>query len=53
MIYRLDVIFSITHSVRGIFAYIGRGISEEDTKLHTMSGTWKMGMADCFYVTLG
>ena len=63
VIYRLDIIFNITHVVQVVvskFNFCQRdicisveGYPKRDTKLHTMSGSWKTAIADCFYVTLG
>ena len=64
VIYRLDIIFCITHVAqllvskinffcqRHISRYLQRDLLKRNTKLHTMSGSWKMAVADC-YVTLG
>ena len=59
VIYRLDLIFGITHVVQLMVSEINlfcQRISVEeyrkkDTKLHIMSGSWKIAMAYCFYVT--
>ena len=60
VIYRLDIIFSITYVSkinlfwqRDICSYPWRDIGREIPKLHTMPESWKKAMADFFYVTLG
>ena len=42
-----------TCSASGIFVDIHGGYGKKDTKLHIMSESWKIAMANCFYVTLG
>ena len=56
-IYKLDTIFSKTRVAQLIVLKINffcrRDIRRVKFKLYSMSGSWKMAMAHCFYGKLG